>query len=111
MVAIEARPDNVGGWAAFRHRDFVLYGASRFLSALAIQMQNVGVGWLVYDLTRDPLALGLVGLAGVRAQWTGIPYNVRDDDRRELARIADHEAWSAPISPWVREAQPFRPEA
>lgn len=64
MVAIEARPDNVGGWAAFRHRDFVLYGASRFLSALAIQMQNVGVGWLVYDLTRDPLALGLVGLAG-----------------------------------------------
>ena len=36
----------------------------RFLSALAIQMQNVGVGWLVYDLTSDPLALGLVGLAG-----------------------------------------------
>lgn len=25
-------------------------------------MQNVGVGWLVYDITRDPLALGLVGL-------------------------------------------------
>ena len=24
----------------------------------------------------------LVRLAGVRAQWTGIPYNVRDDDRR-----------------------------
>lgn len=64
MTATEASADSVGGWAAFRHRDFVLYGASRFLSALAIQMQNVGVGWLVYDLTRDPLALGLVGLAG-----------------------------------------------
>jgi MFS family permease len=51
------------GWIAFRHRDFALYCAGRFLSALAIQMQNVALGWLVYDLTRDPLALGLIGLA------------------------------------------------
>jgi len=56
--------DSTAGWAAFRHPDFAYYCASRFLSALAIQMQNVAVGWLVYDLTRDPLALGLVGLAG-----------------------------------------------
>ena len=49
--------------AVFRSRDFSLYLAARFLSALAIQMQNVAVGWLVYDRTRDPLALGLVGLA------------------------------------------------
>jgi len=48
--------------AVFRSRDFSLYLTARFLSALAIQMQNVAVGWLVYDLTRDPLALGLVGL-------------------------------------------------
>ena len=52
------------GWAVFRHRDFSLYCTSRFLSALAVQMQNVAVGWRVYDLTGDPLALGLVGLAG-----------------------------------------------
>ena len=49
--------------AVFRSRDFSLYLVARFLSALAIQMQNVAIGWLVYDLTRDPLALGLVGLA------------------------------------------------
>ena len=49
--------------AVFRSRDFSLFLAARFLSELAIQMQNVAVGWLVYDLTRDPLALGLVGLA------------------------------------------------
>ena len=61
MTATEARRD---GWAAFRHRDFKLYFISRFASGLAIQMQNVAVGWLVYDLTSDPLALGLVGLAG-----------------------------------------------
>lgn len=49
--------------AVFQSRDFCLYLAARFLSAVAIQMQNVAIGWLVYDLTRDPLALGLVGLA------------------------------------------------
>jgi MFS family permease len=47
----------------FRHRDLGLFLGGRFLSAMAIQIQNVAVGWLVYDLTRDPLALGLVGLA------------------------------------------------
>ncbi|MGE3741262.1 MAG: MFS transporter, partial [Geminicoccaceae bacterium] len=44
-------------WAVFRHRDFACYCSSRFVSALAIQMQNVAVGWRVYDLTGDPLAL------------------------------------------------------
>ncbi len=46
-----------------RHRDLALFLGGRFVSAMAVQMQNVAVGWLVYDLTRDPLALGLVGLA------------------------------------------------
>lgn len=58
-----ATEERLGGWVAFQHRDFTLYVISRFLSGAAIQMQNVAVGWLVYDLTRDPLALGLVGLA------------------------------------------------
>src|SRR5512134_88200 len=50
------------GWVAFRHRDFALYCAARFVSAMAVQMQTVAIGWFVYDITRDPLALGLVGL-------------------------------------------------
>jgi MFS family permease len=50
------------GWVAFQHRDFALYCAARFVSATAVQMQNVAIGWLVYDITRDPLALGIVGL-------------------------------------------------
>lgn len=63
QASTEGEP-STAGWAAFRHPDFAFYCASRFLSALAIQMQNVAVGWLVYNLTHDPLALGLVGLAG-----------------------------------------------
>ncbi|MDG4597459.1 MAG: MFS transporter [Candidatus Contendobacter sp.] len=52
----------LSGARAFRHRDFTRYWSSRFVSATAIQIQGVAVGWWVYDLTRDPLALGLVGL-------------------------------------------------
>ncbi len=51
------------GRAVLACRDFRVFIAARFLSALAIQVQNVAVGWLVYDLTRSPWALGLVGLA------------------------------------------------
>jgi MFS family permease len=49
--------------AAFRHPNFRLYQAARFLSVAAIEMQSVAVGWQIYELTRRPLDLGLVGLA------------------------------------------------
>jgi MFS family permease len=51
------------GWAAFRHRDFTLYWLSSLLAQVAAQMQMVAIGWQLYDLTRSPLDLGLVGLA------------------------------------------------
>lgn len=35
----------------------------RFLLTFSIQMQAIVVGWQVYEITRDPLSLGLVGLA------------------------------------------------
>jgi MFS family permease len=43
--------------------DFLRYIGARFLGSLAVQMQTVAVGWQVYDVTRDPLDLGLVGLS------------------------------------------------
>ena len=46
----------------YRRRDLVLFIAGRFLSSVAMLVQSVAVGWEIYDLTRDPLALGLVGL-------------------------------------------------
>ncbi|WP_438027047.1 MFS transporter [Sorangium sp. So ce233] len=49
--------------AAFKSRDFRVYAAARLLATMAYQMQSVAVGFQVYDLTRDPLALGYVGLA------------------------------------------------
>ena len=49
-------------YAAFRHRAFTLYFTARFLSTFALQIISVSVGWQIYDLTRDPFDLGLVGL-------------------------------------------------
>jgi MFS family permease len=49
-------------YAAFGHRDFTLYWLARLLASVALQMQAVAVGWQVYDVSRDPLDLGLVGL-------------------------------------------------
>src|ERR1700748_151147 len=46
-----------------RHRDFAVYAAARFCPTLTTAMLDVAVGWQVYQLTRNPLDLGLVGLA------------------------------------------------
>ncbi|WP_436644155.1 MFS transporter [Microbaculum sp. FT89] len=48
--------------SAFRHRGYTLYWAARFVSMFAIQIVSVSVGWQIYDMTRDPFDLGLVGL-------------------------------------------------
>lgn len=49
-------------WPALQHRGFVLFMAAALFARLAQHMQTVAVGWQIYDITRDPLDLGLVGL-------------------------------------------------
>ena len=49
--------------ALLRNPDYTRYIAARFLGSLAVQMQTVAVGWQVYDVTRRPLDLGLIGLS------------------------------------------------
>ena len=44
-------------------RSYTFLATARVCFILAMQVQAVSVGWLVYELTGDPLALGLVGLA------------------------------------------------
>lgn len=50
---------------SLRHRDFRLLGLATLISFIGTQMQNVGIDWHVYVLTRSPLALGAVGLVRV----------------------------------------------
>jgi MFS family permease len=51
-----------GYGSAFRHRGYLLYWFSRFGATFATQIISVAVGWQVYDLTRNPFDLGIVGL-------------------------------------------------
>jgi MFS family permease len=48
--------------SAFRYPGFVRYWLARFLNAFSVQIVSVAVGWQIYDKTRDPFLLGLVGL-------------------------------------------------
>ncbi|MCI0751187.1 MAG: MFS transporter [Flammeovirgaceae bacterium] len=50
-------------YAALRIKDFRIFVSARFCITVAINMQAVIVGWQVYEITRDPLSLGLIGLA------------------------------------------------
>lgn len=66
----EARSDDTGAGATDRlfNRSFVGLLAYRMLAMLSYQIIGVTVGWHVYEITHDPFALGLIGLAEV------IPY-------------------------------------
>jgi len=52
-----------GGRVAFTYPDFSLYQLARFLVVAGLEMQSVAVGWQIYEITKRPLDLGLVGLA------------------------------------------------
>jgi MFS family permease len=45
-----------------RNRDFRRFEISVTLATLAAEILTVAVGWMIYDISRDPFDLGLVGL-------------------------------------------------
>lgn len=58
-----APPRRHDPYAALRLPEFRFYILARFTLTLALQMQGTVVGWQIYQLTHDKLALGLIGLA------------------------------------------------
>jgi len=56
-------PTSTNGFAVLRHRNFSFYLSARILGTLAVQMQNVAVGWQVYATTHNLFYLGMIGLA------------------------------------------------
>ncbi|WP_317195515.1 MFS transporter [Rufibacter psychrotolerans] len=49
-------------YAVLRIPEFRLFISARFCITLAMQIQAVVVGWQIYDITKDPFSLGLIGL-------------------------------------------------
>lgn len=60
-TSLPPEPDG-NRFAAFGHRPFLNFWVARFLATFSTQIVSVAVGWQIYDLTRDPLDLGLVGI-------------------------------------------------
>jgi len=51
-------------FAALRHRNFRLFFAGQLVSLIGTWMQNTAQGWLVYELTRSKVLLGVVAAVG-----------------------------------------------
>jgi MFS family permease len=59
----DSEDSRLAGRIAFTHPNFVLFQLARFTSVIGTEMQSVAVGWQVYEITKRPLDLGLIGLA------------------------------------------------
>lgn len=74
-----------------RNREFAAVLSYRILALLSYQIVAVTVGWHIYELTRDPFSLGLVGLAEVLPFFCVAPfagYLVDHLPRRKLGMAA-----------------------
>ncbi len=79
-------------YAPLRVAGFRWFVASILTMAMGAQIQGVVVAWQMYALTRDPLALGMVGLAEAApfiglSLYAGHVADVRDRRRTALAAL------------------------
>jgi MFS family permease len=80
-------PDPRAGRAAFNHPAFTLFQIARFLIVSAMEMQAVAVGWQVYEITKRPLDLGLVGLAQFFPAIVLFPISGHASERRNVLTV------------------------
>ncbi len=83
-------------YAVLKIRDFRLSLASKFFITLGVQMQAVVLGWQIFTLTRDPLALGFIGLAEALPYmgcllWAG--YLTDRSEKRRIIVAAEAGLW------------------
>jgi predicted MFS family arabinose efflux permease len=50
-------------YQALRYREYRCFLGSAVALTMATQIQTLAMGWQIYHITRDPLSLGLIGLA------------------------------------------------
>lgn len=84
----ETRVTKPDVYAALRLPSFRRYIICLFALTLGIQIQGTVVGWQVYDLTHDPLALGLIDLAEALPAIVTALYAGHVADTHDRKRIA-----------------------
>ena len=84
-------PRTKAGNAAFQFPDFRLFCVARLNSVFAQAMQNVAVGWFVFELSHSAFALGLTGLFTFLPAVLATPFtgHIADQfDRRAVVAIS-----------------------
>ncbi|MBN8554168.1 MAG: MFS transporter [Deltaproteobacteria bacterium] len=90
--------------------DFRRYLSSRFLMTFALQMQSVVVAWQVFSITKDPLSLGLIGLAEVipAISFALIAGHIVDrSERKTIVLLAQLLTLVASLSLWILSVENF----
>jgi hypothetical protein len=77
-------------WEALRHRDFRLLWSAEIVSMAGTQVMRTALAWQIFELTRDPLQLGFLGLSRfvpllIFGLWGGVLAD-RGDRRQTLLR-------------------------
>jgi len=88
MSEFDAKPVPHDPYAALRHPMFARYIVTLFTLTLGVQIQGTVVGWQIYDLTKDPLALGMIGLAEALPAITFALFAGHIADRHDRRRIS-----------------------
>ncbi|MEZ4676993.1 MAG: MFS transporter [Caldilineaceae bacterium] len=74
-------------FAALQHRNFRLYVTGQLISGIGTWMQIIAQGWLVYDLSKSELALGIVGFASALPALLITPWGGVVVDRVPIRRL------------------------
>jgi MFS family permease len=74
-------------YAVLKLADYRLFISFRFFTTIAFQMQGLIVGWQMYELTHDVLALGFIGLAEALPFMAVALYSGHVADRYNRKRI------------------------
>lgn len=77
-----------------RIRDYRNFLSSRFLIFVGLEIQFIVMGWLLYDMTNDPLTLGIVGLCEALPALLITPFGGHFADRHDRRTIIKY-AFSA----------------
>jgi MFS family permease len=75
-------------YAVFRFASFCWFVVSLLAMVMAAQVQLVVVGWEIYQLTQDPLSLGLLGLSEVIPYLAVALYAGHVVDRRDRKLVS-----------------------
>jgi MFS family permease len=86
-------PERHDPYVSLRNPNFRWYVASSVAFTLGTQVQAVVVAWQVYALTRDPLSLGLVGLAEALPFISAALYAGHIADRHDRKLLSVGAMW------------------